>query len=162
MRQRLLTFGFVLVCSACSGEPTTDTPEGALELFLRAMQASEEDSSMRATAYELLASEARSRLAQRARIASSLSNRNFEPWEMIADGRYRLRFPPRRTGGFVTRMRDADHAMVLVRGEGEGERAEVVLVREHGAWRVALEVPEVARPRVTTDAGVVTSPSTPR
>lgn len=150
--RRLVVLCFVAV-SACAGEPTTRTPEGALELFLRAMQASEDDPGARARAYALLSRDARQALGERARLAGSLANRHFEPWEMIAEGRYRLRFPPRPRGGFVTRMIDADHAIVVVRGEGN-ERAEAPLVREGDEWRVQLRVPAPERVTRPVDAGV--------
>jgi hypothetical protein len=151
MRSRLAIL--VLLLAACSGEPTTRTPEGALELFLRAMQASEEDPRERERAYKLLANEPRSRLAARARLAGSLANRHFEPWEMIAEGRYRLRFPPRRADGFVTRMISERRAIVVVRGDREGERAEVGVVLEGDEWRVELDVPEPSRPRAPVPPG---------
>jgi hypothetical protein len=153
MRSSLAIALVLLTCSACSSEPTTRTPDGTLELFLRAMQASEEDPAIRAQAYRLLSREARRRLDARARLAGSLSNRHFEPWEMIAEGRYRLRFPPRRVDGFVTRMIGDDRAIVVVRGEREGERAEVGLVLEDGEWRVMLEVPELGRARAPAPDG---------
>jgi hypothetical protein len=149
---RSSTILLLALLAACGRELATDTPEAAVELFLRTMQASEEEPAMRERAYGLLAKEARNRLASRARLASSLSNRHFEPWEMIAEGRYRLRFPPRRVDGFVTHMVSNDRAIVVVHGERSGERAEVGLVREEAGWRVLLAVPELGRAR-SPDAG---------
>jgi len=144
-----------LAMAGCAHEPTDETPEGALELFLEAMGSAEDDPSARQRAFALLAPESRRKIAERARLASSLSSRRFEPWEMIAEGRYRLRFRPRAAGGFTSRS-SGNRAIVLVRGEHSSERAEVPMVRDGTHWRVFLSIPHgpVARPNARTDAGV--------
>lgn len=123
----------------CSDEPTEDTPEGALRLFLDAMDRSQWDREALREAYALLSRTARSRLEQRAARASSLSSRETEGWEMLAQGRFRLRFAPKRAGGMETEMREP-RAVVIVRGEG-GQRAEVPMVEEDDGWRVDLRLP---------------------
>lgn len=138
---RLVVVMLVVLASACSSAPSDTTPEGALSLFLEAMGEAEDDPNARERAYALLARETRQRLASRARLAGALSSRQFQPWEMIVEGRYRLRFRPRESRGFEERIH-GDRAIVIVRGEGRSERAEVPLVREAGKWRVYLHVPE--------------------
>ena len=125
---------------ACTDTPTDETPSGALRLFLEAMDKSDWDAEARKDAYDLLSRRAREGLAERARMANTLSGRSFEPWEMLAQGRFRLRFAPRRQGGMVERI-DGDRATVVVTGSRDGERAEVPLVREAEAWRVDLDLP---------------------
>jgi len=125
---------------ACSSTPTDETPSGALGLFLRAMDRSDWDDDALRRAYGLLDSDARQGLEERAELANSLSGRDFEPWEMLAQGRYRLRFSPRRGDGMREEI-NGDRATVVVVGERAGQRAEVRMVREEGGWRVALELP---------------------
>ncbi len=140
-----LVFALALLgaASGCSSTPTDETPSGALTLFLEAMSRSEWDRDALRDAYELLSPAARESLTERARMANTLSGRSHEPWEMLSQGRFRLRFAPRRQGGMIERIED-DGAVVVVAGARDGERAEVPMVREGDRWRVALELPSVA------------------
>lgn len=141
----MLRFGIVsslALLVACQRLPSDRSPSGALQLFLEAMAETQDDPAARARAYALLAPESRSGLSARSRLAAALSNRHFEPPEMLVEGRYRLRFRPRESGGFEERI-DGDRALVVVLGEGRGERAEVPMVRENGHWRVFISVPEL-------------------
>lgn len=131
-----------VLASGCRAEPDDSTPEGALVLFLEAMDQSDWNQHALEDAYGLLSKDAREALAARARRAESLAGRSFEPWEMIAQGRFRLRFAPREPDGLVARVH-GDRATVVVRGEADGQRAEVPMVREGGRWRVALEISPV-------------------
>ena len=137
---RVATALFLVVLGACGSEPTDETPTGALTLFLEAMEKSDWDETARADAYALLSPEARTALEARAEQANSLSHREFEPWEMLAQGRFRLRFTPASTEVRI----DGDQATVTVLGRREGERADVPMVREGDAWRVHLVLPAVA------------------
>jgi len=130
----------LLSLSACSSEPTDETPAGALTLFLEAMEKSDWDDTARADAYALLSPEARTALEERAERSNALSRREFEPWEMLAQGRFRLRFTPASTEVRV----NGDEATVTVLGRREGERADVPMVREGERWRVHLILPAVA------------------
>lgn len=154
---RLVLVMLLCAAAACSVAATDETPSGALSLFLEAMGEAEDDPAARARAYALMAGETRRSLASRARLASALSARPFEPWEMIVEGRYRLRFRPREHRGFEERIA-GDRAIVVVRGERRRERAEVPMVRENGRWRVYLHVPVASREGAATsprpDAGV--------
>ena len=90
-------------------------------------------------AYRLLDHRAQHALRERAARAEAIGGgRSFSPWEMIAQGRHQLAFRPARRNGYQETI-DADRAIVTVTGEG-GEHASVRLVREQGAWRVALEL----------------------
>lgn len=130
--------------AGCAREPTDATPTGALRLFLDAMDRAEQDARALEEAYALLDAGAREALAHRAHDAAALGGgREFAPWEMLAQGRFRLRFSFPEYGAMRERV-DGDRAVVTVTGAG-GARAEVPLVREDGRWRVALELPRPAR-----------------
>lgn len=129
-----------LLLLGCSDAPTDETPSGALRLFLEAMDRSDWDREALRDAYALLSPDARRGLEERAHTANTLSGRAFEPWEMLAQGRFRLRFAPRSRDGMVERI-EGDRAVVVVTGDRDGERAEVPMVREDGRWRIALELP---------------------
>jgi hypothetical protein len=137
--------------AACSREPTDVTPIGALRLFLDAMDRAEQDPRALAEAYALLDAGAREALAERARDASALGGgREFAPWEMIAQGRFRLRFAFPEYGAMRERI-DGDRAVVTVRGQ-DGARADVPLVREEGRWRLTLHLLRAARGSASGDA----------
>jgi hypothetical protein len=137
---RSLALG-ALLALGCEAVPTDETPEGALQLFLIAMDRSEHESRARAEAYALLGEASRTRLEERAARATALARRRFEPWEMIAQGRYRLRFEARPGDGIEAEIH-GDRAVVVVRGR-EGQIARVPMVREDEGWRIELAVPEM-------------------
>lgn len=127
--------------AGCAEEPSDATPIGALKLFLDAMERSAEDEGALEEAYRLLDAKARANLEARADEARALAaGKELAPWQMLAQGRFRLRFAPARRGGF----REVTHggrSTVTVRGSSPEERAEVPMVKEGEAWRVALELP---------------------
>lgn len=143
-----LVTAFVLFALGCADEPTDETPEGALRLFLVAMDRSEYESRARAEAYELLSEDSRRALEERSKRATALARRPFEPWEMMAQGRYRLRFQARPGDGIEAEI-DGDRAEVVVRGE-EGQVARVPMVREDGRWRIVLVLPPMEHPPATS------------
>ena len=130
----------LLVCGCGAQEP--ETPAETLRSFLDAMDQSANDERRLAEAYQLLDARARAELRRRAHETETLTGRAFEPWEMLAQGRFRLRFAPAARGGMRERQ-DGDEAVVVVTG-AEGERAEVPLVREQGRWRIRLPIPASA------------------
>jgi hypothetical protein len=140
MRRSLLGLALVTV-AACSEAPDDETPSGALRMFLDAMERSSYEPAAQEDAYRLLSEASRRQLEERASSATALSGREFEPWQMLVQGRYRLRFTPRAMDEEI----DGDTALVTVRGSGEGQRAEVPLVREDGRWRIKLELPPAGR-----------------
>lgn len=141
---------FVALLSGCSSEPTDQTPEGAVELFLTAMRETAGDPTAQARAYRLLARPARRALAKRAQRAGELAGRDFAPEAMLVAGRLRLRFRP------GMRMRaevDGSRGVVVLSGRDE-RTARVPVVREEGAWRIVLDVPPITPPaQRTRDAG---------
>ena len=145
--------------TACAPAPSDETPLGALRMFLRAMERSSDDARALEEAYGLLDTAARDALVARARDASALANgREFAPWEMLAQGRYRVRFPYAEYGSMRESI-DGDRATVTVAGIDRRSRAEVPLVREDGHWRVVLRVPpQPAPPAAPLDAQPTTAP----
>lgn len=135
----------LLGIAACGSAPSDETPSGALRLFLEAMARSDWDRDALRDAYELLSPDAREGLGERAELAGTLSGRDFEHWEMLAQGRFRLRFAPRQQGGMVERI-EGDRAVVVVTGARDGDRAEVAMVKEGDAWRVDLQLPPMRQP----------------
>lgn len=126
-----------LLSLACAPEIDDSTPEGALAMFLDALERGE-----RENAFALIDGESQRRLAERARSATALGARELEPWEMLVEDRSALRFPRRRGGGMRTNLgSDPARAIVTVIGELPGQRAEVVMVRERGRWRILLPIP---------------------
>jgi len=126
----------------CSS-PRSNAPEDALAAWVAAMNESRRDPSMRRQAFELLSQRAKDNLSRRAAVAGQLSGRDIKPWEMLAPGRFALRFPFDRQ-----RLRariEGDRATVTARGP-RAEVAEVPMVWEQGQWRVDLALPEPAGP----------------
>jgi hypothetical protein len=129
---------------ACSRELDDRTPEGALAIFVDAIEQSERDGDALRRAYEVIDSTSQRHLSERARSATALGAREYEPWEMIVQGRALLRFVPQRGSGLRAREGASDdEAIVVVTGELEGQRAEIPMRREEGGWRVVLDVPGV-------------------
>lgn len=128
--------------AGCSRSAPDATPEGALRLFIEKMETSADDPSAMKEAYGLLGPRARANLKERAERASRGQGKRFEPHEMLAEARFGLRF---RTKAMTTRV-EGDEANVEVSGEGPDEKATVKCVRENGAWRVELDLPDVNKP----------------
>jgi len=139
------------VLAGCTRPPPDATPEGAVREWLDTMEAAGDDVRARRDAYALLGPAARANLAERADRTSLLTGQRTEPYEMLAPGRFGLRFRPRSMKATV----NDDRATVDVLGEARDEHATVRCVREGGGeatvWRVEPELPEpLARKR---DAG---------
>ena len=139
-----LCFGLGWVaCVACSGASSASpggaqrSPSDVLRQFLAAMDQSAADDRSLRVAYELLASPAQKTLEARAARVKTLAGQSMEPRQMLAQGRFRLRFSPASRRGMRETIK-GDHATVTVTGSGSDERAEVPLVRENGQWRLQL------------------------
>jgi len=142
-----VSVAMVLGLSACNSAPSDDTPTGALQLFVAAMDRSEWDDNALRDAYALLSPAARDALRVRAEEAGSLSGREFDPWQMLAQGRFRLRFAPRPGDGMEERV-EGERAVVVVSGSRPDHRAEVPMLLENGRWRVDLVLPPSHTPGV--------------
>lgn len=139
-RAFVVLLGFAAV--ACSRSAPDSTPEGALRLFIEKMETSSDDPTAMKEAFALLGPHARANLKERAERASRGQGKRFEPHQMLAEARFGLRF---RTRTMTTRV-EGDEAYVEVMGEGPDEKATVKCVRENGAWRVELDLPDVNKP----------------
>jgi hypothetical protein len=137
-------FGAALICAAAQacggGADETKSPVATVRHFLEVMDRSGADEGALKEAYRLLDSSAREALADRAERATTLAGRRFEPWQMLAQGRFRLRFAPASPRGMRERVQ-GERAMVTVNGAQPGQSAEVPLVLEQGQWRIALPIP---------------------
>lgn len=147
MRPVRTLFLAVLVMSlgACAREPDDSTPEGALSMFLDAIERSGQgDPRGLEDAFALIDGESQRRLSERARSATALGARELEPWEMLVTGRADLRFPPRRGAGLRVRPgATGESAVVVVAGAQPEQRAEIPMRREEDGWRVVIAIPDV-------------------
>ncbi len=142
-----LAMALVLGCS----RPAPDTtPEGAVRLFVERMESSVDDARAVKEAYALLGPAARANLKGRAERASRGQGTRHEPWEMLAEGRFGLKFRPTS----MTARIDGDQAFVDVVGEGPEERATVRCTREGATWKVEPELPEPAPKTMRGDGGL--------
>lgn len=139
MKRALFAFLLGLLFVACTRAAADSTPEGAVRLFLEKMESGADDARAMQEAYRLLGPRARNNLKDRAERASRGQGRHFEPYEMLAEGRFGLKFRPKA----MTSRINGNEAFVDVRGDAESERATVRCTREGESWRVELELPEV-------------------
>ena len=135
--------------TACSRSAPDATPDGVVRLWLERMESAAEDVRAMKDAYALLGPRARANLKERAERASRGQGRRYEPHEMLAEGRFGLRFRPK----VMTTRIEGDDAWVEVKGDGPDEHATVKCTREDGAWRIEPELPEVVAPARRMDAG---------
>jgi len=133
----------------CSRSPPDATPEGAVRLFVEKMESSGDDPRATREAYGLLGPHARANLKERADRASRGQGRRYEPHEMLAEGRFGLKFRPKT----MTARVDGDEAFVEIRGDGAEDLATVRCAREGAAWRVEPELPDVIAPARRGDGG---------
>jgi hypothetical protein len=147
--------------AACTRAAPDATPEGAVRLWLDRMESATEDPRATRDAYALLGPAARANLEERAQRASRVQGRRVEPFEMLAEGRFGLKFRPK---AMVTRIEPAangvERATVEVTGHEpltehaivhcarETEPREPVSPGEGGregsrGWRVEPELPDV-------------------
>lgn len=151
VRALLIAVFLVVSVGACAREPDDSTPEGALSMFLDAIERSGQgDPRGLEDAFALIDEESQRRLSERARSATALGARELEPWEMLVSGRADLRFPPRRGSGLRVRPGATDEtAIVVVAGAQPEQRAEIPMRREpaspghRGGWRVVIAIPDV-------------------
>src|SRR5260221_14026505 len=143
-----------LAVAACARKPPDLTPEGAvrdlLERIERIEKRMETDPAEARAIYELMSTRTKANLIERARRASTTSGRKVPPEEMIAPGRFSLRFEPRK---MHVRMAD-DRAVVDVIGiDPETDRAEVPCVLEDGPWRIEIPLPALTPMERRPDTG---------
>ncbi len=143
MTRRLVLLLIAVFALACSRAAPDATPEGVVRLWLEKMESAEGDVRAMREAYQLLGPKARANLKDRAERASRGQGRRFEAYEMLAEGRFGLRFRPKT----MTAKIEGDEAKVEVRGDGPDEIATVHCTREGNAWRIEPELPDVIAPQ---------------
>jgi hypothetical protein len=134
---------------ACSRAAPGTTPDGAVRLWIERMEDAAVDPAAAKEAFGLLSSATRQNLEARAARDAPRLGRRLAAYEMLAEGRFGLRFRPKT---FRTQI-DGAHATVEVRGE-PGEEATVMVTREPQGWRLELELPDVVPLAKRTDGGM--------
>jgi hypothetical protein len=132
-----------LALASCA-ESDADAPVETLTRFLEAMDRGNVHPGARKESYALLDREAQGHIAERARRAALVTGRDYEPWEMLAPGRFRMRFAPAEHSGMRATV-TGDRALVEVRDRDGRHRAQIALVQQDGAWRIQLPVPAPRR-----------------
>ncbi len=128
--------------AGCSRKPPDATPDGVVRLWLEKMEASTGDPRAAREAYTLLGPATRHNLELRAQRASLIQGRRFEPYEMLAEGRFGLRFRPKSMR--VAAISGDEAKVDVVGADTATERATVACAREKGVWRIEPDLPEVA------------------
>jgi hypothetical protein len=127
---------------ACSRPPPDATPEGALREWIDKMGAERDgprqEGSARA-AYALLSAGTHEKLEKRAERSSRSEGHHVEPWDVLAPGRFALKFRPTHLTSTVS----GDTATVRVTGDAPEDLAVMHCAREGKAWRVVLDLPEL-------------------
>lgn len=144
-----LCIAALLVGLGCSRSAPDSTPEGVVRLWLEKMEEAGDDGRAMKEAHALLGPRARANLKERADRASRGQGRRYEPYEMLAEGRFGLRFRPKA----MTAKTEGDDAIVEIAGDGPDEHATVRCIREAAAWRIEPELPDVLVPARRADAG---------
>jgi hypothetical protein len=146
-RVHVATFRLTLAALASAsalacGSADADGPTETLTRFLETMDRSNLNDHARKDAYAMLDDAAQSALAERAKRAALVTGRAFAPWDMLAPGRFRMRFAPAEHSGMRATV-TGDQAVVHVVGEGGQEHASVPMTRQAGRWRVQLPLARV-------------------
>ncbi len=150
VRWAAVAFSLLATATACARKPADLTPEGAVRDLLDRIDRIEADPGQARAVYELLSSRTKANLVERARRASTTSGRDVPPEEMLASGRFSLRFEPRKMHARVADSR----AVVDVTGiDPETDRAEVPCVLEDGRWRVEIPLPPMPPVEKRPEAG---------
>ncbi|MEZ4223407.1 MAG: hypothetical protein R3B13_20845 [Polyangiaceae bacterium] len=147
-RAGALLLGAMLV--ACSRDPVDATPEAVVEEFIERMQRHHGDPKAARAAYDLLWTEAKNNLAERAKRASALSGRNVAPEEMLVPSRFTLQFKPKKYRATVS----GEWAVVTVSGEDpERQHYQMRCALEDERWRVVIQLPALPPIQVRPDGG---------
>ena len=134
--------------SACSRAPQDATPEGVVRLWLERMEASTDDRTASHDAYVLLGPRARANLEERATRASKMQGRQATAEQMLAQGRFGLKFRPK---SMTTTIHGTDATVDVVGSDAVNEHAAVQCDQENGAWKIEPDLPEVAQLHRQTD-----------
>jgi hypothetical protein len=126
-----------LLLAACSRPPPDSTPDGALRLWIEKMEFQVNDPQKGKDAFALLGPQARQNLEERSQRASRAQGRRVEAWEMLAQGRFGLKFRP----ATMRPTTIGDTSTIEVAGDDPTvDHATVRCVREGTVWRVEPEL----------------------
>jgi hypothetical protein len=145
----LVTLPTTAAVLGCEEEASDGEPERVVAEFIQRMQRVHGERKAARAAYDLLWSDARRNLAERAKRASDVAGREIAPEEMLPPSRFSLHHKPRR---YEMRI-DGDWAEVTVTGENDAVDR-VKCVREDGKWRVVLELPPLPPIERRLDGGL--------
>jgi hypothetical protein len=148
-RDVLSALGALALTCGCEEEGSDSEPDRLVAEFVTRMQRVHGERKAARAAYDLLWSDARRNLAERAKRASDVAGREIAPEEMLPPSRFSLHHKPRR---YESRI-DADWAEVTITSE-DGAVDRVKCVREDGKWRVVLELPPLAPIERRLDGGL--------
>ena len=135
-----LWVGLTATLAATGCGRSADSPVAAVRHFLEVMERSRDQGPALREAFQLLDAAAQRALIRRAERASTLSGRPYEPYQMLAQGRFVLNFTPASPRG-MTEVVSGDRAVVTVTGARRSDHAEIPLLREGGRWRIQLVIP---------------------
>ena len=138
MRRRVvagLAIAFSLSAPACDREAER-MPEVVVEEFVHHMLNYRAGVESPEAAYDLLDSDSRHNLLERAKRASAATGRKVEPHEVLVPT-FGLRFLPEH---YASRIQGG-WAIVEVVGSSPEERSEVRCVLEQGKWRIVFDMP---------------------
>jgi hypothetical protein len=135
-RDCLAALGAAVVAVACEEDAADSEPDRLVAELIVRLQRVHGDRKAARAAYDLLWSDARRNLAERAKRASDVAGREIAPEEMLPPSRFALHRKPRH---YEARI-DGDWAEVSITSDG-GAVDRVKCVREDGKWRVVLELP---------------------
>jgi hypothetical protein len=103
------------------------------------MDASVSDPKKAKDAYALLDKTTQDKLSKRAERSSRIEGHRVEPYEVLAEGRFALRFRLKH----VTTAISGNTATVSVTGDEPTDVANIKCAKEGVVWRVVLELPEL-------------------
>lgn len=147
----LFLLATALALGACTHKAMDSTPEGAVRSWLDAMEAAADDPQSAKEAYAMLGPKAKHNLESRAERASRIQGRHVEGEDMLATGRFGLRFRPESLKATIT----GDDASVDVYGaDPTNQHAVVACHREGEHWKVEPALPEQADLPRRPDAGL--------
>lgn len=137
VRRRALLVVLATLGSACQTDGVDAGPDAVVEELVQRLGRVHGDPKTARAAYDLLWSDAKRALAERAKRASAVAGREIAPQSMLAPSRFWLSFLPRR---YVAHI-DGDWAVVTAIGDEPSQRQDIKCVREDGHWRVVLVIP---------------------
>jgi hypothetical protein len=142
---------FWTLLPGCDRESPDARPERVVEEFVQRMQRVHGDGKAARAAYDLLWSQAKENLNERAKRASAVAGRKVTAEEMLAPSRFSLVFTPKSYRATI----QGDWAVVTATGEvPDMQQRRIQCVRENGLWRVVLELPPLPAIRSRPDGGI--------